>query len=309
MNMSRRLRGPNIYYCEPVYRPPSEAYSLLIQATIGCTHQCTFCISNIGKDFSIRPLEDIKRDIKSAWEYYGPRVDKIFFLDGNAMTMPADQLEEITRYAYEQFTSLKRVGVYAHAEDVLAKTPAQLKALAGAGLGIAYLGIETGDNDLLKAIGKRTTAERIVQAGKMLMEAGITVSGTLILGLAGNDPEKSSQHAVHSAELVNQLNPAKPQTWYISCLTLMIPPGTVIHKQREQGRFKPMTSTEILRELHIFMEHTSEDLHDCVFRSNHASNYLPIKGTLAADKSSILRLISAAIDNPDVLRPEAWRGL
>ncbi len=308
--MSPRVRGPDIYYCEPVYRPPSEAYSLLIQATIGCTHQCTFCISNVGKEFSIRPLDDIKRDIKTAREYYGgDRVDKVFFLDGNAMTMPADQLEQITRYAYEQFSSLKRVGVYAHAEDVLAKTPAQLKALAGAGLGIAYLGIETGDDPLLKAIGKRTTAERIVQAGKMLMEAGITVSGTLILGLAGNDPEKSRQHAVHSAELVNQLNPATPQTWYISFLSLMIPPGTVIHKQREQGRFKPMTSSEILHELYTFMEHTSDDLHDCVFRSNHASNYLPIKGTLAVDKSSILRLISTAIDNPEILRPEAWRGL
>ncbi len=308
--MTPHLRGPDIFYCEPVYRPPSEAYSLLIQATIGCTFHCSFCISNVGKDFSIRPLVDIKRDIKTARAYYGPdRVDKIFFLDGNAMTMPADQLEEITRYAYEQFSSLKRVGVYSHAEDVLAKTPMQLKSLAKAGLGIAYLGIETGDDALLKAIGKRTTSERIVQAGKMLMEAGITVSGTLILGLAGNDPEKSRQHAVHSAELVNRLNPPSSQTWYISCLTLMIPPGTVIHKQREQGRFKPMTSTEILQELQTFIENTSENLHDCVFRSNHASNYLPIKGTLAGDKSSILQLISAAIDNPEILRPEGWRGL
>jgi radical SAM superfamily enzyme YgiQ (UPF0313 family) len=304
-----RLRGPDLYYCEPVYRPPSEAYSLLIQATIGCTFHCTFCISNISKEFSIRPLEDIKRDIKTAREYYGPRVDKIFFLDGNAMTMPADQLEDITRYAYAQFSSLQRVGVYTHAEDVLAKTPAQLKSLAEAGLGIAYLGIETGDNDLLKAIGKRTTADRIAQAGKRLMEAGITLSGTFILGLAGNDLEKSRQHAIHSAELINQLNPPTSQTWYISCLTLMIPPGTVVHKQREQGRFKPMTSMEILRELQTLIEHTSEDLHDCVFRSNHASNYLPIKGTLAADKPSILRLISAAVDNPEILRPEAWRGL
>ncbi len=304
-----RLRGPDLYYCEPVYRPPSEAYSLLIQATIGCTFHCTFCISNIGKEFSIRPLEDIKRDIKTAREYYGPRVDKIFFLDGNAMTMPADQLEDITRYAYAQFSSLQRVGVYTHAEDILAKTPAQLKSLAEAGLGIAYLGIETGDNDLLKAIGKRTTADRIAQAGKRLMEAGITLSGTFILGLAGNDPEKSRQHAIHSAELINHLNPPTSQTWYISCLTLMIPPGTVVHNQREQGRFKPMTSMEILRELQTLIEHTSEDLHDCVFRSNHASNYLPIKGTLAADKPSILRLISAAVDNPEILRPEAWRGL
>ena len=308
--MSPRLQGPDLYYCEPVFRPPSEAYSLLIQATIGCTYNCTFCISNVGKKFSIRPVEDIKQDIRKAREYYGSnQVERIFFLDGNAMTMPADQLIEITKYAHEQFPSLKRVGVYAHAEDILAKTPAQLEEIANAGLGIAYVGIETGDNALLKAIGKRTTAERIVQAGKMLMDAGITFSGTLILGLAGNDPDKSRQHAIQSAKLVNQLNPSTLKTWYISCLTLMIPPGTVIYKQREQGRFKPMTSEEILRELHIFIEHTSENLQNCIFRSNHASNYLPIKGTLADDKSSILHLIAIAIDHPEILRPEGWRGL
>jgi len=306
-----RSAGPDIFYRQPVFRPPSEAYSLLIQATIGCTYRCSFCVSNLLKEFSIRPVEDIKRDIKTARGYYGARVNRIFFLDGNAMVMPADQLEEITRYAYDQFPNLERVGVYAHAEDVLEKTPEQLASLADAGLGIAYLGIETGDDALLKTIGKRTTSDRIVQAGHALIEAGITLSGTLILGLAGNDPEKSQQHAIASAKLVNALTPPADdhQTWYISTLTLMIPPGTVIHKQVQQGRFKAMNADEIMHELQMFIEHITEEVHDCVFRSNHASNYLPIKGVLADDKQQILNLISRGISSPDILRPESWRGL
>jgi radical SAM superfamily enzyme len=227
------------------------------------------------------------------------------------MVMPADQLEKITRYAYSQFPSLERVGVYAHAEDILAKTPEELASLADAGLGIAYLGIETGDDALLKAIGKRTTAARIVEAGRALMDAGITLSGTLILGLAGNEPEKSQQHAIASAEVVNQLSPPPNdhQIWYISTLTLMIPPGTVVHKQVQQGRFQAMTAEEIMGELQVFIEQISDDVHDCVFRSNHASNYLPIKGVLATDKQKILNLISRGISSPDILRPESWRGL
>ena len=135
MTWMNKLEKPDIYYCQPVFRPPSEAYSLLIQATIGCTYHCTFCVSNLSKKFAIRPVEDIKKDIRTARDYYGTRINRIFFLNGNAMVIPTNQLEEITRYAYELFPTLERVGVYAHAEDILVKTPEELSFSGQCGFG------------------------------------------------------------------------------------------------------------------------------------------------------------------------------
>ena len=298
------------YYKEPVFRPPSEARSLLIQATEGCTHRCTFCVSNYGKKYLIRDVEEIKKDIDAARGIYGAGVRRLFFLDGNAMSMPTPDLITITKHAMHVFPKLERAGVYACGEDVLEKTDQELKDLARAGLKIIYVGLESGDNDILKEIKKNITSDELAKAARKAMDAGITFSGTIILGIAGKDKERSRAHAINTAKMINKMNPTRKQTWYIGALTLMIPPHTVIKKKKDSGVFKPMNNLEILEELRILIAHIDDGLHGCIFRSNHASNYLVLKGTLAKDKQQMLAKIDKALANPSqFLRPEFYRGL
>ncbi len=299
-----------IYYKQPVYRPPSEAKSLLIQATEGCTHKCTFCIGNDGKKFIIRKTEDIKKDINTAKSIYGDIVRKLFLLDGNAFVMKPDMLIDIAEYSYKVHPNLTRIGAYAHAEDILVKSDHELKAISDAGIKILYLGIETGDDELLMAINKRITSEEIVEACHKLYEAGITLSATIILGLAGRDKDKSKNHAIKTAHLVNKLKPEPHVPWYVSALTLMIPPGTPIYEQKRNGKFIPMKNTEILQEMKIFLEQLDNNLKKCIFRSNHSSNYLPLESNnLAKNKQSLIYMIDKALTNPDILRMELLRGL
>jgi radical SAM superfamily enzyme YgiQ (UPF0313 family) len=302
--------SPHIYYKEPVFRPPSEARSLLIQATEGCTYRCSFCVSNLGKPFKIRQVEEIKNDLDIAKRIYGS-IRRIFFLDGNAMVMPYESLLEITKYASQLFPEMERVSVYAHGKDILDKKNEELTELRKAGLKMAYIGLESGDNVLLNKIGKRETRDDIVNAFNKCFKSGITPSGTIILGLAGSDPEASKNHAINTAELINLINPEEYMfpTWYIATLTLMIPPGTPIFYETQQGNFHPMNSDQILDELRLLIENTSEELRNCVFRSNHASNYLAIKGILAQDKETILNLIDRNILDHRDIRPEFYRAL
>jgi len=303
--------SPQIYYKEPVFRPPSEARSLLIQATEGCTYRCSFCVSNLGKPFKIRKIEEIKRDLDTAKNLYGS-VRRVFFLDGNAMVMPFDQLFEITSYAYRVFSPvLERVSVYAHGKDILSKNDEELKELQKVGLRMVYIGIETGDNALLRKIGKRETRDDIISAFHKCFKAGITPSGTIILGLAGSDPDASKEHAINTAELVNSVNPVESNfpIWYVATLTLMIPPGTPLFYDTQNGYFLPMNSDQILEELKLLIENTSDRLQNCVFRSNHASNYLAIKGILAQDKEKILEKIERNLLDHRDLRPEFYRAL
>lgn len=310
-----QLSNNKIYYCEPVYRPPSEAYSLLVQATEGCTYRCTFCISNTRKKFKIRSTEEIKQDIDTAIEIYGKDVRKIFFLDGNAMVMPFEKLLEITEYSKKIFPNLQRVSVYAHANDILKKTDKELKSLSEAGLKMAYIGIETGNNELLKKIGKCHTAKDIVEAFHKCYKAGITPSGTIILGLAGNNKSISIQHMKDTAELINKASPIHSikgknlPVWYISCLALMVPSGTQVYKDKIEGRLIPMKADEILYEMKILIENISDDVQRCVFRSNHASNYLALKGILSKDKDKILDLINSSLQDGINIRPENFRAL
>jgi radical SAM superfamily enzyme YgiQ (UPF0313 family) len=298
------------YYKAPVFRPPSEAGSLLIQATEGCTKRCTFCISNYGKKYFIRPVEEIKLDLDAAREIHGPRVERLFFLDGNAMSMPTSALAEITRYARKVFPRLERVGVYACGEDVLGKSDAELKELADAGLGIAYVGLESGDDEILKKIKKNITSDQIVQAARKLMKSGITFSGTIIAGITGKDERKSRDHAIASARMISRMVPDSKQTWYIGVLTLMIPPHTAVEKARAEGEFQPMDEIDIVKEVRLMIENIDDKVHDCVFRSNHASNYVVLRGVLADDKQALLSTVDAALQNPQrYLRPERYRGL
>ena len=301
-----------IYYCPPVFRPPSEARSLLIQLTEGCSYKCDFCIPYLRKDFIIRDIEDVKRDLEIAKRIYGPNVRRIFFLDGNAMVTPTEKLSDVTKYAYEIFPRLERVRVYAHAQDIMKKSNEQLKRLSEAGLKLAYVGFESGYDKLLNIVNKHTTKKDYIEASKKLMNANITLSATLINGLGGgNNPELSEKHAIESADLVNKICPEDDRIWYVAFLTLMIPPGTEIFKRRSKGQFQEMNSTEILQELKVFIHNI--DFHnkiaECIFRSNHASNYLPIKGILDREKESILSTINHGLTHSEILRPEFYRGL
>ncbi len=300
----------DLYYVEPIFRPPSEGKkSLLVTATVGCSFRCTFCYPYRDKKFSIRKVEDIKRDIQKARTIYGSRVERIFLLDGNAFVMKPKDLIEISKESYLIHPNLQRVSAYAHAKDIIRKSDEELAEIRKAGLNMLYLGIETGDDTLLQKINKRTTAAELAQAAQKLHQAKIILSGTIILGLAGSDPDASRKHAIATAKLINAMNPKQTQEWYISALTLMIPPGTPLEKDLRSGVFKPLDHTGVLRELQQILLHSSDDLHGCIFRSNHASNYLALKGILAQDKKALVQAIDKGIENPRYLRPEFTRGL
>ncbi|MFX0071413.1 MAG: radical SAM protein, partial [Candidatus Hermodarchaeota archaeon] len=301
-----------IYYCEPVFRPPSEANSLLIQLTEGCTFKCDFCMSNLRKQFVVRNLDEVKKDLDIAKKKYGEYVKRIFFLDGNAMVTPTDKLLEVTSYAMKIFPKLERCGVYAHAKDILKKTEEQLKTLSDAGLKIAYVGFESGYDKLLENVNKHATKNNFIEASKKLMKANITLSATFINGLGGaNNDKMSKMHASESADLVNKICPDDERIWYIAFLSLMIPPGTIIFEKKMKGEFKEMDSTGILKELKIFIENINfkNKNANCIFRSNHASNYLPIKGILDRDKNKISATRNYGLANPGILRSEFYRGL
>jgi len=286
-------------YEEPVFRPPSEAYSLIIQATIGCSHnKCTFCGSYRRKRFRIRDLDEIKEDILLSKEYYG-EVRRIFLADGNALVMPTDRLLEILDFAHAIYPGLERVSAYAGPLDLLEKSEDELKELRRRGLKLLYLGVETGDDELLKKIRKGVSAEEMLRAGRKAIECGITLSVTVLIGLGGK--EWSFRHAKETARIINEIKPH-----YTAALTLILVPGTPLHREYEKGDFKPLDKIETLQELRWMIEDV-----ECktVFRSNHASNYLPIKGDLPDDREEILRRIDYAMRNPDLLRPEFLRGL
>jgi len=299
----------SLFYSEPVFRPPSEGNSLLLTVSIGCTFNCTFCYPYKHKKFSIRNIEDIKHDIAISKKINGDSVRKIFLLDGNAFVVNPDKLIEISNYCYKQHKNLKRVSAYAHANDIITKSDDELTRIAKSGLNMVYLGIETGDNDLLKSINKKTTSENLIKAAHKLHNSGIILSGTIILGLAGNDPELSKKHALSTAKLINEMNPKKNQPWYISALSLMLPPGTDLEKEVKRGVFTPLNQKNTLKELKIFLENISDDLHSMIFRSNHASNYLALKGVLAKDKNELVQKVKYGLSHPESLRPEYYRGL
>ncbi|HHV75802.1 MAG TPA: radical SAM protein [Syntrophothermus lipocalidus] len=286
-----------------IYRPPSEARSYILQCTVGCSHNgCTFCGMYKDKKYRVRSLEEIKADIRMAKLYYGD-LQKVFLADGDALAMQTDELLEILNYLYRLFPSLYHVGIYAGPQSILQKTEEELQMLKQAGLTIAYLGIETGDERLLKEINKGVTYEEMVEAGQKIVRSGIKLSATVLLGLAGPG-ERSAEHAAATARICNEINPD-----FLAALTLMVVPGTVLHRRVQQGKFKLLDPFEILEEMRILIEGLEVD--GCEFRSNHASNYLPIKGTLRRDKESILGLLDSILQKQDerFLRPEYMRGL
>ena len=286
-----------------IWRPPSEARSLILQATVGCSHNaCIFCVSYKQKKYRVRGAEGVQADLDLLPKDYKQRVRRVFLADGNALAMPTDELIQTLDVLKPELPALERVGIYGYAKDVREKSVDDLKRIWEAGLGIVYLGLETGDDDLLRWSRKGIDSEENIKACKKIRAAGIPLSLTIILGLGGF--VNSERHAKRTAEVLNVIDPE-----YIGALTLMTPPGTRIHEMVQTREFIPMSPMEILGELKVLVD--GLELSNCVFRTNHASNYLPIRGTLNADKDAILKVLSDTIQNEDTsrLRPSYLRGL
>jgi len=254
------------------------------------------------KKYRVRDLTEIMADIRLAGQYYGD-LYKVFLADGDALAMPTGDLLAILAELYRTFPSLKHVGIYASPDSILDKSPEDLKKLKEAGITMAYLGVETGDRKLLEDIRKGVTYEEMVEAGKKVREAGILLSVTIILGLAGRTPQ-AVDHALNTAKILNEINPD-----YIGALTLMLEPKTEMYRRLQRGEFELPNPFEILDELRLIIQ--GLEVQGTEFRSNHASNYLAIKGRLPEDKQKILALINNIIDTNDrrYLRPEYMRGL
>lgn len=269
-----------------VYRPPSEARSLIVQVTIGCAHNtCTFCNMYKAKDFRVRSMEEIMEDLREAHNSYGAYVQKVFLADGDALVLQTEKLLEILKAVRELFPNCTRVASYGTAQDILRKSEEELKSLQKAGLGIVYVGAESGDDEILASICKGVTAEELKAAGQKLKRCGIQTSVTLISGLGGRS--KVEEHARSCAELISAMNPENA-----SFLTLRLYEGTPMYDDVVTGRFERITADEIVDEMKIFLEHV--DSPGTVFRTNHASNYVVLAGNLNEDIPSMLAQLDEA---------------
>lgn len=269
-----------------VYRPPSEARSLIVQVTIGCAHNtCTFCNMYKAKDFRVRSMEEIIEDLREAHNSYGAYVQKVFLADGDALVLQTEKLLEILKAVRELFPNCTRVASYGTAQDILRKSEEELKSLQKAGLGIVYVGAESGDDEILASICKGVTAEELKAAGQKLKRCGIQTSVTLISGLGGRS--KVEEHARSCAELISAMNPE-----YASFLTLRLYEGTPMYDDVVTGRFERITADEIVDEMKIFLEHV--DSPGTVFRTNHASNYVVLAGNLNEDIPFMLAQLDEA---------------
>ncbi|MBP8820439.1 MAG: radical SAM protein [Syntrophomonadaceae bacterium] len=286
-----------------IFRPFSEAKSYLLQCTIGCSHnQCTFCGMYKDKKYRIRSLEEIKTDIAMAKNYYND-LEKVFLCDGDAIAIETDILLEILNELYRTFPSLRHVGSYVGPRSTLNKSMSELAALRAAGLTKAYLGVETGDDRLLKEVKKGVSYEEMLQAGQNLVNAGINLSSMVLLGLAGPG-ERSREHALATAKITNEM---KPQ--YLAALTVTPVPNTVLHRKVLTGEFKILNAFETLEEMKWMFENITID--GLKFVGSHASNYLPISGTLQKDRQKMLDMVNKVLESQDnrYLRSETMRGL
>ena len=289
-----------VMYEGKVYRPPSEAYSLIVQVTIGCSHNgCSFCGMYKEKEFRIRDLKDIMSDLMKAKVNYGV-VKRVFLADGDALVLETSKLKLILLKIKELFPSCERVGVYATTNDILRKSLEELRRLRDLGIGIMYLGVESGSNEILKGINKGVTAQMMIMAGRKVKESGIKLSTTLISGIGGR--EKISENAIESAKIISSINPD-----YVGFLTLMLEPGTPIYDDIQNGIFQVLTPEEIMLELREFLQNV--EVTNCIFRSNHASNYMALSGTLPGDKNQLLDDINLALRGKHKYRQEECRGL
>ena len=287
-------------YIGNIYRPPSEANSILIQATIGCSHnKCSFCEMYIDKSFSIKDEKQVLEDIEEAGRLY-PRTRRLFICDGDALILPQKKLVTILKMIKEKIPRVRRVGLYANCRSIELKSEEELKELFENGLGIIYLGIETGYDKTLLDIDKNATFKRLAIAGKKVKNSGIKLSVTVLLGIAGK--ENSIIHAKETGKLLTKIDPD-----FVGALTLMLTPGTQLFQDHQKKQFELIEAKDILLELKTMISETT--LTNGYFHANHASNYLSISAHFPEDKEKTIVLINEALKGNIGLKSEYMRGL
>lgn len=284
-----------------IFRPPSEAYSLIIQVTIGCAHnKCTFCSMFKDKKFRVRDVNEVLEDLNMARKTYR-NVEKIFLADGDALCLSNSKLLIILGRIKKLFPECKRVGVYGSPQDVLMKTPEELVELHENGIGIIYIGAESGSDQVLQDIQKGVSRAQMIEAVQKIEASGIQASVTFISGLAG--PERWEEHALETASMISEMQPS-----YVGLLTLMVDPAAPIYDEIQAGRFKILSAEEVLAETMLMLKNIHVT-RNCVFRSNHASNYVSLKGELPADKDRMVNQLRAALQNTSLIKDERFRAL
>ena len=275
-----------MHYSGAVYRPPSEAHSLIVQCTLGCSHnKCAFCIMYKEKKFSINPLEQVLGDLAEARSYYA-RIERIFLADGDALILPMDYLLAVLDFIRDSFPECERVSAYASTKALMRKSDEELRTLREHGLAMVYVGLETGLEPLLKKYDKGVTAEEIITHSLRAKAAGMTLSVTAINGMGGR--EQSEAHAVATAAALSRI-----KADYVAMLTLRVYSGTPLHDWIERGELTMLGPKELAAENRVILQHI--DSEGSVFRSNHASNYLPLKGTLNRDRDALIAQIDRAL--------------
>jgi radical SAM superfamily enzyme YgiQ (UPF0313 family) len=290
-----------MHYEEPIFRPPSEANSLILQATIGCSwNHCTYCAMYRAKSYRVRPIDELVAEIRTAGRAFGREVTRIFVADGDALAMELGHWEPVLAACREAFPRLRRVSAYATALNVAGKSDAELGRLRELGLSLLYVGPETGDDITFRRIAKGAGFAEHALAAKRAHGAGMKVSAIFLLGAGGT--ERSREHAEGSARLVTEMDPE-----YLSLLTLTVLPGTPISTLAERGDFELPSVEQMLNELRIIVVSSAPTA--AIFRTNHASNYLPLEGRLPRDRNRIVETVDRALAGGIPLRPESARGL
>ncbi|SLM32058.1 putative oxygen-independent coproporphyrinogen III oxidase [Desulfamplus magnetovallimortis] len=289
-----------MHYEGNIIRPPSEANSILLQVTVGCSHnKCAFCGAYRGERFTIKKDDIIFEDIDFAAKYCRNQ-SRLFICDGDALIIPQKRLVPILERISQRLPWVERVGLYANTKSIRMKSDSELAELRQLGVKIAYMGLETGDDVTLKKINKGADSARMIEMGKKIRKAGIKLSITVLLGLAGR--ERSDIHAAETGRVLSAIDPE-----FVGALSLMLIPGTPMHKDFENGNFELITPDEMLRELGTMIATTQ--LTSGLFHANHASNYLPIRAHLPRDREKTLALIASALEGKVRLKPEYMRAL
>ena len=289
-----------MHYEGMVIRPPSEANSILLQVTLGCSHnKCTFCGTYRGKRFDIKKDDIIFEDVEFARRYCKNQ-NRLFICDGDAMIIPQKRLVNILNRINERLPWVTRIGLYANTKSIGLKSDEQLKELNNLGVKIAYMGLESGDDQILKEIRKGADSQKMIKMGKKVRAAGIKLSLTVLLGLGGK--ERSREHAMETGRVLSAIDPE-----YVGALSLMLVPGSELYDAHKQGTFKVISAEQMLEELGLMISNTH--LTNGLFHANHASNYLPIRAKLPQEKEKTLELISQALKGKVALKPEHMRAL
>lgn len=284
-----------------IFRPPSEAYSLLVQVTIGCTHnKCTFCSMYKDKKFRVRDLNEVLEDLQWARNHYR-RVERIFLCDGDALALKNSKLMPILEFIQKNFPECERVTSYGRATDVLRKSDEEMKELFDAGLTMVYIGAESGSDKVLKDIQKGETRQQLIDGVRKIEASGMQASVTFISGLAGKDGWED--HAIQTGTMISEMEPS-----YVGLLTLMIDPIVPMAKDIQSGKLQLLSPEEVMAETLLMLKNTNVTK-KCVFRSNHASNYVSLRGNLPEDKENMMSLVRKAMENHDMFKDERFRAL